>query len=128
MLSIETKKKILLGLLVILALLLSITYFGKSVPTFSFFQESGKEKLEKLPEQETVTLNDQKKYKVYYCEITEINEGTYYAKSKDGFKFSFKEDNLNEPLKQPLQVGDAIKAYFDITASVNGLVKIEIVK
>lgn len=128
MVSIEAKKRILLLLLVILAGMLALKLFGMSVPTFSFFEESRKEKLEKLPVHETVTLKDDKKYKVYYCEVVDVKDNMYYAKSKDGFKFSFQEESLNEPLKEPLRVGDAIKAYFDLTVSVNGLTKVEKLK
>ncbi|WP_243292479.1 hypothetical protein [Bacillus sp. FJAT-47783] len=128
MLSVEGKKRLLFLLLIIFAVLVAIKLLGQGVQTFSFFNESAGEKLEKLPEHETVTLKDDKDYKVYYSEIVDIQDDTYFARSKDGFKFSFKEENLDEPLKDSLQIGDAVKAYFDITASVNGLSKVEKMK
>ncbi|MDQ0162737.1 hypothetical protein [Bacillus alveayuensis] len=126
--TLELKKKILALLLFILFVLLIIKYFVTGIPTFHFFDKSSKDVLMKLPESETITLKNEKEYKVFYCEITKVQDDTYFAQSKDGFKFSFTEESLDEPLKQSLKEGDIIKAYFDISSSVNGLSKVEKIK
>jgi len=81
--------------------------------------------LASLPDHETIEEGKGKqKYKIYYCEIEDIKNDTYFVYSKNGFKFTFKEKTLEEKLPS-LKKGDIIKLYFDVSGHVHELVKVE---
>lgn len=117
------KKRILVILLAILTLLLIIRFTINETTVLSVFGFKDVT-LESLPDHETIKDQGEQKYKVYYCEIKDIKNDTYYVHSKNGFKFTFSEKRLKEKLPS-LKIGDIIKLYFDVSGNVHELVKVE---